>query len=107
MANYWSNLDIPDELKLALSECKEVIIPKSREELINLSLGGGKNRFEVGYGVEKFGYIAEADVVRCKNGIVVNYVDPYMRRRDPDCMLVNNISKSDKTDFEEKIWLFI
>jgi len=102
MANCWSNLEIPDELKTALSECVEVIVPKSREELINLSLGGGQKRFEVGYGVEKFGYIKEAEVVRCKNGIVVNYTDPYMRRRDPDCMLVNNILKSDKTAFEEK-----
>ena len=102
MNNNWQNWDIPTELKICLAECKNIIIPKTREELIELSMGGPdvKNT-EVGFVADKLGYIAEADIVRCKNGIAVNYKDPYIRRRDPDCMLVNNISKTDKTCFED------
>ena len=94
--------DIPNELKICLSECKNIIFPKNRKELIDLSLGG-KNvkNTEVGFVVDKIGYVPEADIVRCKNGIAVNYKDPYMRRRDPNCMLVNNILRTDKINFKE------
>ena len=103
VTNSWKNWTIPEELKLVLSECKDIILPKSREELVDLSLGGpSSNNFEIGYGVDKLGYMVEANVVRCKNGIAVNYSDSYMRRRDPDCMLVSNIAKTDKVNFEQK-----
>lgn len=100
----WQNWGIPDELKVCLTKAKKVILPKTREELIELSFGG-KNitNIEIGFDVKKQGYVAEVDLVKCKNGLVVNYKDPYMRRRDPDCMLVNNISKTDKTNFKEAL----
>ena len=103
MSEYWTNWEIPEDLREVFSKCGELIFPKTREKLFDLALGGEKNKtFEVGYGIEKLGYISEAQVVRCKNGIVINYSDSYMRRRDPDCMYVSNISKTDKTSFEEK-----
>jgi hypothetical protein len=99
----WQNWNISDKLKEVLASAPELIFPESREQLIDLSLGGSKyKKFEVGYAVEKFGYIAEAEVVKCKNGLAVNYKDAYMRRRDPDCMLVNNIEKTDKTSFSDR-----
>lgn len=100
----FQNWGIPEELKACLKKAKKVILPTTREELIELSFGG-KNitNIEIGFDVKKRGYVAEVDLVKCKNGLVVNYKDPYMRRRDPDCMLVNNISKTDKKNFKEAL----
>ena len=42
-----------------------------------------------------------ADVVRCKNGAVVNYVEDYMRRRDPDCMRIGDDKPTDKPRFKD------
>lgn len=99
----WQNWNIPLEVKEVMAEAEGLVFPKNREELIDLSLGGTNSKtFEIGYAIDKYGYTTEANVVRCKNGIAVNYVEPYMRRRDPDCMLVSNFSRSDKISFEEK-----
>lgn len=102
MAEIWQKWNIPDELKNCFAGCKNIILPKTREELIDLSMGGSdiKNS-EVGFAVDKTGYVTEADLVRCKNGIAVNYRDVYMRRRDSDCMLVNNVSKTEKKQFKD------
>lgn len=102
MTNFWQDWKISSELKEVLAGCRKILAPKDRNELVDLALGGAASKeFEVGYAVEKLGYIVEADVVRCNNGLVVNYKEAYMRRRDPDCMYVNNISKTDKTIFNE------
>lgn len=102
MKKDWQNWVISEELKTSLTNAKKVIFPKSREELIELSFGNKDiTNIEIGFDVENIGYVPEVDLVKCKNGVVVNYKDPYMRRRDPDCMLVNNISKTDKKNFNE------
>jgi hypothetical protein len=44
----------------------------------------------------------EANVCRVKNGIAANYVDPYMRRRDPDCMVIADDLPTDKPRFENE-----
>lgn len=94
---------IGDDLKEVFKSSKKVIMAKTRDELVDLSIGGADNKeYEVGYDVDGLGYVVEASVVKCKNGIAVNYPDPYMRRRDPDCLYVNNISKTDKADFSEQ-----
>jgi len=36
-----------------------------------------------------------------RNGISANYMDPYMRRRDPDCMVIADNMPSDKPRFDE------
>ncbi|MBM7581870.1 hypothetical protein JOD02_000707 [Caldicoprobacter guelmensis] len=91
-----------DDLKYVLSE-KEVIIPDSRDELIELALGNQENSvFEVAYDVPGKGRIVEATVVRCKNGAVVNYTDAYMRRRDPDCMVVADDGDTDKPRYRDR-----
>ncbi len=44
----------------------------------------------------------EAHVARTRNGIVVNYTEPYMRRRDPDCMVIADDMPSDKPRYQER-----
>lgn len=99
----WLEWGIPEELKNVLSHAKEIICPSNRSELTDLALGGPNNKtFEVGYDVKDNGYVQEARVVRCKNGVAVNYIEPYLRRRDPDCMYVNNFDETDKISYQEE-----
>ena len=58
--------------------------------------------FTVGYEVSGQGYVEEARVCRVRNGISANYIDPYMRRRDPDCMLIGDGNVTDKPTFETR-----
>ena len=100
MKNSLSQLNLPSYVLDILNNSKEVIFPESREELIALSLKGS-NYYEVRYDVEGKGSILEADVTRCKNGVVVNYPEDYMRRRDPDCVLVADHGDTDKPKYLE------
>ncbi len=98
----FKKLDVPEDIKKMVMSGKH-ILPAGREDLIEISLGG-KNRdcYEVGYeagGKEK---ITEATVVRCKNGISVNYNDIYMRRRDPNCLVVGDKEETSKPRFNEE-----
>ncbi len=51
--------------------------------------------------LEGIGEVNEAFVIKAKNGIVVNYVDPYMRRRDPNSMLIGDELPTDKPRFKD------
>lgn len=101
MREYLDKMKLTPSMKEILEQCKEVIIPKTREELIGFALGDKEDVFEVAYDVEKKGQILEATVTKCKNGIVVNYPDDYMRRRDPDCLLVADEFDTDKPKYDD------
>ena len=45
--------------------------------------------------------MVEATVGRVRNGIAVNYLDPYMRRRDPDSLVVGDELDTDKPTYKE------
>jgi len=45
--------------------------------------------------------VHEATVVRAKNGLAVNYVEDYMRRRDPNSMRIGDDLPSDKPRFAD------
>lgn len=90
-----------EEVKEILVNCSSVCIPKSRAEIYDMVFGEKKtDSFDITYtvlGKEK----KEADVVRCRNGAVVNYTEDYMRRRDPDCMVISDKKPTDKQRFED------
>jgi hypothetical protein len=66
-------------------------------------MGGSTNgTFEVGYEIPGKGLVPEAIVHKVQNGISANYVDPYMRRRDPDTMAIADNFPSDKDSFKDK-----
>jgi hypothetical protein len=82
---------------------KEIILVESREDILDLAMGRSeKNTFEVAYETPGKGNVVEATVVRCKNGISINYIDPYMRRRDPDCMVIADDKPTDKPRFIDR-----
>jgi hypothetical protein len=86
-----------------LKNAPEVNIASNVRDLEILACGGkGNTEWEVGYNLPDGRYSHEADVVRVKNGIAANYPEPYMRRRDPDCMVIADESPSDKTTFDER-----
>ncbi len=57
--------------------------------------------YTVGYDVDG-SFVPEVEVCRVKNGIAANYVEAYMRRRDPDCMVVGDGSATDKPTYEQR-----
>lgn len=83
----------------------------SVDELVNLaipdaSLGLGEvspdGHYTVGYDVPDRGFVEEAKVCKVRNGVAANYVEAYMRRRDPDCMVVGDDRATDKPTFEKR-----
>jgi hypothetical protein len=94
--------NLSDEVMSILTSSSKVSIPATREELLTLALGpdGGVN-FEVRYDVQDKGSVLEATVTRCKNGVVANYPEDYMRRRDPDCLVVADDLGTDKPQYKD------
>ncbi|MCO6042873.1 DUF4914 family protein [Aeoliella sp. ICT_H6.2] len=70
----------------------------------SLGLGeiGPDGRYIVGYDVAERGFVAEAEVCQTRNGVAANYLESYMRRRDPDCMVVGDATHTDKPTFEAR-----
>jgi hypothetical protein len=95
---------LPAELKsILLSDNINVITPETREELIELAMGGKDNMtYDVTFDVKDKGKVREAYIVKCKNGLVVNYDDEYMRRRDPDSMVIADDLPTDKSTHMER-----
>ncbi len=95
---------LPEELQAVLSKGMDVTIPETRDELLEIAMGGkGCDLFKVEYDVPGKGRVTEATVARCKNGAVVNYSDIYMRRRDPECMLIADQGATDKVRYSDKV----
>ncbi|MDD4144937.1 MAG: DUF4914 family protein [Prolixibacteraceae bacterium] len=94
---------LPSNVKSVLQECKSLILYDTTDELADAATDGKENnKFEVNYLIPGKGNYTEAIVHRVKNGISVNYPDPYMRRRDPDTMVIADDLPTDKQRFTEK-----
>jgi len=80
-----------------------VTVAKNVNDLVNLSVGGedGMSQ-EVFYDLPNGERKQEAIVHRVKNGIAANYLEAYMRRRDPNCMVIADDYPTDKTTFQNR-----
>jgi len=102
---------LPDNVTLShsalsvLREAKSVTFASSVEELVQLAVPddqvGEDGYYEVAYDVNGE-RVVEVKVCRVKNGVSANYVDPYMRRRDPQCMVIADQEATDKPTFEAR-----
>ncbi|MHB1319768.1 MAG: DUF4914 family protein, partial [Anaerolineae bacterium] len=102
-ARLLEGLSLPGDLRDVLLNCRSLTIAESVEQLTELALGdSGSGPFEVGYYVPGRGWVREVTVVRARNGVAANYVDPYMRRRDPDCMVIADDQATDKPRFADR-----
>lgn len=101
MDSIFNEIILPNEIKELLCECK-VIIPNTKNELLNLALGGAENSsFDVVYNVNGK-TIREATVIRCKNGIAVNFDEVSLRRRDPESMVIADSYATDKPTYLQR-----
>ncbi len=101
-----SNLpfSVPDSVRDLLDKAPQWTLAHSVDELRELAVRDRdeKGWHQVAYDVPGQGSVVEARVCRVKNGIAANYLDPYMRRRDPDCMLIGDSQPTDKPTFQSR-----
>jgi len=94
---------VPAEAAAVLSAAPSVTVATSVDDLVELAVRDEVNGWqEVAYDVPGQGRTAEAKVCRVRNGICANYLEPYMRRRDPDCMVIGDDRPTDKPTFESR-----
>lgn len=100
---YFNRFVLPADLSEALKKSRVLCYPETKEQLVEMCFGPThSSRYDVSYSLPGKGICKEAEVVRCKNGPVVNFMEDYMRRRDPDCMRIGDDMPSDKPRFKEK-----
>lgn len=98
-----SGVAVPEEVKNILNECKSYKVYDTVEQLAIAAVGGeGNDSFEVKYDVPGKGEITELIIHKVNNGISANYTDPYMRRRDPDTMVIADNEPTDKETFSSR-----
>lgn len=91
------------ELSEILSLAPSVIYPTSREQLLTLTFGDETcARHRVVYPLPDGREVLEAEVVRARNGAAVHYPEPYMRRRDPDSMVVGDTEPTDQPRYLDR-----
>lgn len=99
----WARLNLPEQVSALLAASPDVRIFETTQELVEAACGTAEaRRFEVSYPVAGRGEVVEAEVVRVRNGISANYQDPYMRRRDPDCLVIADDLPTDKPTYESR-----
>ena len=97
----WTRFNLPPELDELLASCRQVTVASTTDELMAMACGDPKNNyFEVTYDVPGKGPTLEATVMRVRNGLTVNYPEPYMRRRDPNCLFIGDSQPTDKETYE-------
>lgn len=98
-----NKFNLSEDVREMLVNSKSLTFPKTREELINDAFGPDHvDSYDVAFEVEGKGAVVEANVTRCKNGIVVNYPEDYMRRRDPNCMVIGDDKPTDKPRYIDR-----
>ncbi|PID91762.1 MAG: DUF4914 domain-containing protein [Bacteroidetes bacterium] len=96
-------IKLSDRITDLLENCQGFSVADTTLELADASTGGkDKMSFDVVYDIPGKGPYTEAVVHRVQNGISANYTEPYMRRRDPETMVIADDKPSDKTRFKDK-----
>ncbi len=104
MKDIAERIKVPQEVQ-EIMKATNVLWANSREDLFKLALGiesGNRDFYEVYYTIQGIGKVVECTVAKCKNGLAVNYTDSYMRRRDPNCMVIADDRPTDKETFKNR-----
>ncbi|TVQ91171.1 MAG: DUF4914 family protein [Bacteroidetes bacterium] len=96
-------VNLPAEAAYLIENAPGFKVFDTVEQLADAAVNGnGNNSFEVKYDVEGKGEVTEAIVHRVTNGISANYVETYMRRRDPDTMAIGDDKPTDQPLFKDR-----
>lgn len=94
---------VPPEVESILSRCPGFRFFTNIDELVDAAGGNSDGGWqEVAYDVPGKGRVVEATVCRVHNGIAANYPEPYMRRRDPDCMVIADALPTNKKKYSDR-----
>lgn len=93
---------LPPDVQAILDGCQSYTTYDSVSQLEVAAVGGDQGSFEVKFQVPGKGEVTEAVIHRVSNGISANYTEPYMRRRDPDTMVIADDLPSDKERFSDR-----
>jgi hypothetical protein len=104
MTSDWPKLPgikLPSELVDIINHCPSCAVAGNANQLLELAVRnvGPDNYHDVAYDIPGKGTIVEARVCRVRNGLSANYLEPYMRRRDPDCMFIGDSKPTGKPTF--------
>ncbi len=99
--NLLEKFNLDENMKAIVEAAPSVLVPETRQELLELAMGGEEEEFLVKYDTDGEEFI-DATVVKCKNGVSINYPESYMRRRDPNCASIGDDKPTDKPRFKEK-----
>jgi len=101
--DYFARFNLPEDVRDALKKCRVRAYAETKEELQEMCYGPTRtSRYDVNYMIEGKGMVKEAEVVRCKNGCVTNFMEDYMRRRDPNTMTIGDDLPTDKPRFRDR-----
>ena len=95
-------LNISSEIRTLLESVPAITVPKDRAHLLDITIGEGVLHKEIVFDVPGKGPVVEGTITRCKNGIAVNYIETYMRRRDPEAMVIADDLPTDKIRFNDR-----
>ncbi len=97
------NYPLPAEARDILENARSVTVANTVDDLLALAVrdAGPDGWHPVAYDVNGES-VLEARACRVKNGIAANYIEPYMRRRDPNCMVIGDDRPTDKPTFKER-----
>ncbi|MFN3166041.1 MAG: DUF4914 family protein [Phycisphaeraceae bacterium] len=100
----WNQWKLPEHLASLLANAPSVTVAHSVEELVELATrdAGPSGQHEVAYDLPDGRRVLEASVHRVKNGVSANYTEPYMRRRDPECMVIGDDRPTNKPTYTER-----
>ncbi len=97
------DVKLPEEVLLLAGRSPKILFFNNSAEILKESTGGREDLFyEVNYPIPGRGEVSEVTLHRVTNGLSANYTEPYMRRRDPDTMLIGDTGPTDKKRFSEE-----
>jgi hypothetical protein len=107
MSNLFKTLDekkisLPEDVLAVLGNCKSFATYDTVKQLASAAVNGDNASYEVKYEIPGKGEVSEAIVHKVSNGISANYTEAYMRRRDPDTMVIADDLPSDKERFADR-----
>ena len=88
---------LPAEVALIAAGSPSAVFFNSSAEILEASTPRREDlTYEVRYDIPGRGEVVEVILHRVTNGLSANYTEPYMRRRDPETMLIGDSRPTDK-----------